>query len=424
LRTVDQPVSLRWPGLDPGDTSFEGVFRLAYAENWQDFNLALDLIVAPTINVVYADTKNNIGYVAAGRIPKRGSGDGALPVPAADPRYDWQGYIPSAEMPRAFNPPNGLVVSANNKVVGDAYPHFISLDWAPPARAERITAMFETTQRQRKVRMDDVEKMQGDFNDLEAGELKDYLMGLLPGPATTSELLRQLGEWDGSMGRDQASAAVFNLWVKSLKQRMLLDRFKDAGDNAAQMEVLRGYVAGVTPLQIKRMLMSGDQDWCDETSGIVPRCAELVKMSLDDAFRELERLQGAEKNWQWGAIHQSTFQHVPFSEINLLDRVFGRRISSPGSENSVNVAVSRYRPMEGFEQTFGAVFRQVMSLAPLEGRHSYMNSTGQSGNPLSSHFDDMLEPFNRGEFHVLREPAPNGPVLTLTPVAQRSGTTQ
>ncbi|BAV99509.1 penicillin acylase family protein [Lysobacter enzymogenes] len=430
LRSVDQPVALRWPGLDPGDTSYEGIFRLAYAGNWQEFNAALAVIVAPAINVVYADADNNIGYAGAGRIPRRGAGDGTLPVPAADPRYAWQGYVPFAEMPRVLNPASGFVVSANNKVAGENYPHFISRDWAPPARAERITAMIQGAIRgPGKLRVEDVEKMQGDVKDLEAGELKDYLLGLLPASAAASAPVRQLKAWDGSMARDQAAAAVFSLWLKNLKQRMLLDRFKDAGDNVVQLEVLRGYVAGVTPLQIKRMLMSGEREWCGGDAG-AQRCAELADASLHDALKELDKWQGDESRWQWGELHQATFQHLPFSDVNLLDRVFGRRIPSPGSENSVDVAASRYKPMKGFEQTFGAVFRQVMSLAPGEGRHRYMNSTGQSGNPLSRHFDDMLEPFNRVEFFALRAPvatpagAAGGDVLTLTPSAPVQGARQ
>lgn len=430
LRSVDQPVALRWPGLDPGDTSYEGIFRLAYAGNWQEFNAALAVIVAPAINVVYADADNNIGYAGAGRIPRRGAGDGTLPVPAADPRYAWHGYVPFAEMPRVLNPASGFVVSANNKVAGENYPHFISRDWAPPARAERITAMIQGAIRgPGKIRVEDVEKMQGDVKDLEAGELKDYLLGLLPASAAASAPVRQLKAWDGSMARDQAAAAVFSLWLKNLKQRMLLDRFKDAGDNVVQLEVLRGYVAGVTPLQIKRMLMSGEREWCGGDTG-AQRCAELADASLHDALKELDKWQGDESRWQWGELHQATFQHLPFSDVNLLDRVFGRRIPSPGSENSVDVAASRYKPMKGFEQTFGAVFRQVMSLAPGEGRHRYMNSTGQSGNPLSRHFDDMLEPFNRVEFFALRAPAAapagaaGGDVLTLTPSAPVQGARQ
>ena len=180
LRTVEHPVSLRWPGLDPGDTSYEGVFRLSYAKNWREFNLALGAIVAPTMNMVYADSADNIGYVAAGRIPMRRTGEGMLPVPAADPRYAWEGYIPFAEMPRAFNPPEGFLVSANNRIVGPDYPHFISRDWASPARAERITAMIETAiGRSGRIGVKDMQRMQGDVKDLEAEALKRHMLELL-----------------------------------------------------------------------------------------------------------------------------------------------------------------------------------------------------------------------------------------------------
>ncbi len=418
LRTVEHPVSLRWPGLDPGDTSYEGVFRLSYAKNWREFNLALGAIVTPTMNMVYADSANNIGYVAAGRIPMRRTGEGMLPVPAVDPRYAWEGYIPFAEMPRAFNPPDGFLVSANNRIVGPDYPHFISRDWAPPARAERITAMIETAiGRQGRIGVKDMQRMQGDVKDLEAEALKRHLLELLPARFESDPSVRQLRNWDGTMSLGRETV-LFNLWVKNLKRRMLLDRLERYGDDGAQIEVLRAYVDGITPLQIKRMLTSGDRGWCDgpqeKNARADSRCGALVQAALTDALRELAK---------WGdygrsdAMQQATFRHLPFSDVNLLDRIFGRRIASAGSENSVNVAAGRYKPMEGFEQTFGAVFRQVISLAPGNGSHHYMNSTGQSGNPASTHFDDMIEPFNRVEFALLRKPEQGTAesVLTLIP---------
>jgi penicillin amidase len=423
LRTVEHPVSLRWPGLDPGDTSYEGVFRLSYARNWREFNLALGAIVAPTMNVVYADSADNIGYVAAGRIPMRRTGEGMLPVPAADPRYGWEGYIPFAEMPRAFNPPDGFLVSANNRIVGADYPHFISRDWAPPARAERITTMIETAiGRRDRIGVKDIQRMQGDVKDLEAEALKRHLLALLPARSGFDPSVRQLRNWDGSMSRSR-EAAIFNLWVKNLKRRMLLDRLDRYGDDSAQIEVLRAYVDGITPLQIKRMLTSGDRGWCDgpreKNQHADARCGALVQAALTDALKELAKWGDDGGEGPSDAMQQATFRHLPFSDVNLLDRVFGRRIASGGSENSVNVAAGRYKPMEGFEQTFGAVFRQVISLAPGDGAHHYMNSTGQSGNPASAHFDDMIEPFNRVEFALLRKPAGGTAesVLILTPPA-------
>ena len=413
LGTVDQPVALRWPGLDPNDTSYEGIFRLAYAHDWPSFNEALSHIVAPAINVVYADTANNIGYVGAGRIPLRGMGDGALPVPASDPRYAWRGYIPFAKMPRAFNPTSGFFVSANNKVIGDAYPYFISRDWAPPARATRITQMIKSTAASPgKIRQQDMERMQADVKDLEEVGLKDYLVSLLSDGKPTHDALGMLVAWDGSMAGDQAPAALFSMWLKTLKDQLLLDPMRRSTGSDAQMAVLRAYVAGVTPTQVRRMMESGA--WC--TSGKAsakPNCVDIASIALDDAVAQLQRLQGGRGAWRWDAIHKATFRHLPFSDVHFLDHIFGRSIPSPGSENSVDVAGSQYKDKEGFEQNFGAVFRQVISMAP-GGRHDYMNSTGQSGNPLSRHYDDMLHPFNEVSFHSIHEPAAEKVESTLT----------
>lgn len=403
LGAVDQPVALHWPGLDPQDTSYEGIFQLAYANDWRSFNRALSYITAPAINVLYADTANNIGYVGTGRIPLRGKGDGSLPVSASDPHYAWLGYIPFADMPRSFNPVKGYLVSANNKVVGDAYPYFISKDWAPPARAMRIVQMIESVAANRKIRQQDMEHMQADVQDLEAVNLKDYLVSLLSDGKGGHDTLGMLAAWNGSMAGGQAPAALFSMWLKLLKDRLLLEPMQRIMGSNTQMAELRAYVAGVTPTQVKRIMESGA--WC--TSGRTqaePNCADVASATLDDAVAQLRQQQGRPDSWRWDAIHEARFRHLPFSDVHFLDHIFERRLPSPGSENSVDVAGSRYKEKEGFEQNFGAVFRQVISLAA-GGDQDYMNSTGQSGNPLSRHYDDMLLPFNEVQFHSISKPS-------------------
>jgi penicillin G amidase len=424
LGMLDQPVSLRWPALEENDTSYEAIFRLGYAKDWQEFTQALEYLVSPAVNLLYVDTANNIGYVGAGKIPVRKLGDGSLPVPAADPRYDWQGYIPFAEMPRAFNPKQGYLVNANNKIVTDRYPYFISRDWAPPARAQRVIAMIEETLKAHgKIRFTDVQKMQGDVKDLEAIELKDYLLSLVAERSRQSEPLKLLRQWNGEMTREQIPAAIFNMWLRRLKDHLLLDDLEGYENNSAQTGVLRGYVDAVTTQQIKALMHPGS-GWCDDRSTKHKEsCAEIARLSLEEALAELQQRHGSEAHWQWGQLHTTVFKHLPFSSTNVLDHVFERRIAGAGSENSVDVSPSRYSDAKGFEQEFGAVFRQVISLAPGKVRHAYMNSTGQSGNPLSTHFDDMLGPFSRVEFFELHDAASaaNESVLTLRPPGPARG---
>ena len=214
LGVLDQPVSLRWPALDEKDTSYEAIFRLAYAKDWREFNHAVERLISPAINLVYADSANNIGYVGAGKIPIRKQGDGSLPVPASDPRYEWTGYIPFADMPRVLNPEQGYLVNANNKVVSERYPYFISRDWAPPARAQRVIAMIgETLEAHGKIRFEDVERMQGDVQDLEAARLKDHLLRLLA--PEFMFVVKKRDEWPPR--RRWAASAVF-IEGKSLRE--------------------------------------------------------------------------------------------------------------------------------------------------------------------------------------------------------------
>ena len=113
-----------------------------HASNWHEFREAFKSFVAPQQNIVFADTSGEIGFIAPGRIPLRRNGNGWLPMPGWTGEYDWTGFIPFAELPQGSNPASGHFVSANNKIVPDTYPYFLSRDWDLPNRAERINELL------------------------------------------------------------------------------------------------------------------------------------------------------------------------------------------------------------------------------------------------------------------------------------------
>ena len=123
----------------PGDTTIEAFAKLAYANNWRAFKNALSYMVAPTQNFVYADTSGNIGYYYAGRVPIRSNGwAGLLPV-RPDQNHLWTGFVSFKNLPHVYNPPEGYIISANNKVVPNSYPYRLTYRWkAAPYRAMRI----------------------------------------------------------------------------------------------------------------------------------------------------------------------------------------------------------------------------------------------------------------------------------------------
>ena len=141
-------LALQTTFLDDDDTSAEALWDIDRASDWTSFREGLKKLVGPPQNIVYADTGGAIGFIAAGRIPIRKSGDGWLPVPGWSGDYDWQGYIPFDQLPQGTNPASGHFISANNKIVPDSYPYFISRDWDLADRAERIEALLTATPKQ------------------------------------------------------------------------------------------------------------------------------------------------------------------------------------------------------------------------------------------------------------------------------------
>ena len=152
-------LALRWPALDPGDTTMNAFLAINYARNWDDFTAAMRDYIGPSQNFVFADRAGNIGYFGPGRIPVRAKGDGTTPVPGWTDEYAWTGWIPFEQLPHAYNPADGYVVTANNKVVPDDYPYFITTDWAPPYRAKRIVELLTA---KNGLTPDDYARIQGD----------------------------------------------------------------------------------------------------------------------------------------------------------------------------------------------------------------------------------------------------------------------
>ncbi len=403
--TMKQTIALRWVGLDRDDTSYQAFLRLNYARDWSEFRTALGGLVAPALNMLYADVDGNIGYLGAGRIPIRGAGQGAEPGAGWDPTFDWTGYIPADALPRAFNPAEGFIVSANNKPVGDDYPYFISSDWAPPDRAERIGVLLrERISTGKPFAARDMGAIQTDTLDLQVRALLPVLRAVEPGSARQAKAIARLKGWDGDMARDSIAASIFHAWVRHLKLELFSEAFTPGWQDRAQADHLNAVSAAVRPAQLARIVGTPTGPWCADAGGKPgDRCERALRASLAAALRELEKLADSDDmdDWGWGGLHRAAYNHKPFGQFRVLDGRFNRQVETGGYTNAVNVASATYDENAGYLQYFGATMRQIMELGAKGAPHLYMNSTGQSGNVVDSHYDDMIKPFARGEYHDL-----------------------
>jgi penicillin amidase len=418
LGITDQPVALQWTALEPGEASYESFFRLQYAYDWSSFSESFRAYVAPTLNMLYADRNGNIGCIAVGRIPIRSRGKGRVPVPGWSGEYHWSGYIPFEQLPRQYNPQRGYIVSANEKVVGDDYPYFISDDWAPPERAERIDQLLrEATAGGRKMAVEELAHMQADTLDLGAARLVQLLKRTAARGQREQEAVGYVDRWGGDMARDSQGAAIFFVWTRYLRQRLFGDNVAAYWNRPQQSEALDEMIAGTSDAQLADALTDPHETWCqrrnDEGAG---SCGYALRRSLEEAVAELTRLEGtAVASWKWGSLHKTWYAHLPFSQTPAVASLFERRISNGGSPNTVDAANGVYRESVGYEQTRGPGFRQVIQMGRDGVRHLYMNSTGQSGNALSAHYADMVRPFRDAQSYPLEPDTQGQTSLTLTP---------
>lgn len=406
FHVFERPVSLRWTALDPNDTSYEAFYRLQFATDWAGFCEAMHYHVAPAMNMVYADRTGNIGYIGAGKIPIRKRGFGLVPSPGWNDEFAWTGYIPSADLPREYNPASGFIVTANNRVAADSYPHFISRDWASPARAGRITRLLEERiERGKRLTVDDMKRVQADTVDSDAASLIGVLAAeIIPKDADTVAALQSLKDWRGDMDGDSQPAAIFNVWMRHLRKRLFESRLRWYWNEPEQAALLGDLEDNVSLEAIRATLADRDSPWCvRKATPELGTCAELLQSSLQSALVEIRKLTGNQSmsSWRWSELQKTVYAHRPFSDVKLLRTVFERRIGNGGTLNTVNVAAGPFVEKEGFSQVFGPSFRQIVSMRDGRVQHEYMNSTGQSGNVVSRHYADMVEPFHNVRYYRL-----------------------
>jgi penicillin amidase len=410
----DMPISLKWTALQAGDTTYESFFKLNYAQNWQQFTDAVKLHVAPTLNLLYADNQNNIGYAAVGKIPVRSKGEGDLPVMGSDASQTWMNYIPFDELPKSYNPEQGYIISANNKVIDSQYPYYISKEWALPARAERIEQLLnDKIKLNQPLSLDYMRQMQGDTVDLSLVSLLKTIKTFEPTTQRQQQALAMLEHWQGDMAGTEQGATIFHVWMRHLKTRLLSEDVKNYWNNQTDGGYINTFITNIAYDQLNRALTEQAEVWCPK----VEQCQEAMSYALDDAIDEITKLLGSDMDdWQWQEMQATVYEHVPFSFVNIMDSLFERRVGNGGAINTINVANSDFAKSKGYEQKFGAGFRQV--LVPGENSdYYYMNSTGQSGNILSPNYDDMIEPFRALEFYQLSHAEQLQPhaSITLTP---------
>jgi penicillin amidase len=365
----------------PDDRSAEALWEVNRAADWRSFRAALEKFVGPMQNMVYADVDGTIGFIAPGLVPIRRSGDGWLPVPGWTGECDWIGFIPFAALPSAINPLSGHFISANNKIVPDGYPYFLSRDWDLPNREERIAALLTANPVQTPASS---AAIQADTFSLMAQHLVPLMTRMADETATTRAAIRLLRRWDFRMDMDKAEPLIFTAWLRAFSRTILFGRFGDA-------------VADYWDLKpgVMESVLTQRPDWCDDPKRPGDEtCGRRLTQSLESALDLLRRNFGPDMTqWRWKRAHVARFENSVFSRIPVLRDWLGVAIPTSGAYDTLNRGPSTIRDdMKPFEQRYGAALRMVTDLASPQDA-GMMITPGQSGEPLSAHFADLVRPW-------------------------------
>jgi penicillin G amidase len=390
--------ALRWVGSEAGSAGYLASLSLDRARNWQEFLKALERWRVPSENLVYADVDGNIGWQAAGSAPIRQGWSGLLPVPGNSGRYEWNGWLPLSELPRAYNPSRNFIATANHKIIPEGYKREINFEWAAPYRFHRIE---EVLQKGGKFTIDDFARLQHDETSLPARELVPLLLrtltirsrttprrllGLQGGIQTIYDGLELLRRWDYVLGKDSGPAALYEVWLQKLETDFAI---------LVVPSEAKGLVGSASLLTaMMRALKNPD----GKTFGANPKIKVylLLSKSLDEAVRELSGRFGPDmKNWRWGDLHLAEFKHQ-LSTDDARRAVFDlKSVSRGGDANTVNATAGA-----SFIQRSGASFREILDLADWDNSVA-INVPGQSAQPESPHYGDLLPLWAEGKYFPL-----------------------
>jgi penicillin amidase len=369
--------ALRWIAHEESNELMT-FYALNRGKNYADYRKALTYYTAPAQNFVFASADNDIAITANGKFPLKWKDQGKFILDGTDPKNDWQGWIPAAHNPTVKNPPRNFVSSANQSSTDQTYPYYINWEFGSYERGKRIndrlTAMHHAT-------ADSIRLMQSDSYSILAQNLLPALLQQLNPTqlnATQKEAVNTLSKWDKFYAAKAVAASIFELWTKRLFFEIWNDEFTIAN-------VPMNYPSRDRTVEL--ILKDPGSRWFDNvTTPAKETLGDLVTNALKYTCDSLERKYGPiGKHWEWANIKQTNVPHL----ANIPG--FGSKPLLIGGAKSTINALS---------ETNGPSWRMVIELGKTPIGHGVYPG-GQSGNPGSPFYDNMLDTWAQGKLYDL-----------------------
>ena len=364
--------ALRWTALDPSKNNPEASTALNRARNWTEFNTALETFTGPTQNIVYADVDGHIGYHAAGVIPIRKSGDGSVPYDGATDAGEWTSYIPIPKLPTLYDPPSGIIVTANQRIVGTDYPYFLTHSWAQPYRARRILDLLGEKP---KLSSEDFRRILGDVYSIAGVSFAREAVKLLRPKVTPADEklkahLDAFEKWDGRINAESTVAPLMATVRLAFRSKILTA--------ALGQELVRNYQWNNFDTTLDRIIKEQPAAWVPKE---FTSYADLLRACYDEAVVMLtKRLGPDESKWTWGDMANAQFRH-PLGSAPLIG---GQFTIPPFPQNGTGGFI-------GATVNVGPAVSMRLIADPSDWDKTQQGiALGESGWPKNPHWSDQL----------------------------------
>lgn len=387
-------IALHYSALDHPNPGFQCLVPQMLARSVEELDEAMRDWIDPCNSMTMADVHGTIGYLHRGRVPIRNRANGWVPVPGWNDDYEWQGDIPFEELPRSRDPETGWIATANNRVVGDDYPHYLSHDYAPPYRAMRVIARLEVLQ---NATIDDMESIHAERQSIPSHWFSDALAGLTFDDPQIAAARDRLVAWDGVMDKELVEPAIYAVTREHLN-RLVVER------PAAQALTPNPFVGEPAVLgpaarlwgQVPTMLRDDDtsllaegETWADVLTEAFHNAIAALKADLGDNIDD----------WRWERLHRTNPTH-PLAglfpeDVDLLNPPS----VTLGGDGDTPQAAGTF-PGQSYNINGTSVARYGFDLGNWD-MSRWVSPLGASGHPGSPHYADQAEFWSAVKMHPM-----------------------
>ena len=359
----------------------ESIFEMMNATSAGELDAFMRSWVDPCNNFLFADVHGDIGYLNRGEVPVRPMANAWLPVPGWNGEYEWQGSIPFEELARSRNPSTGYIVTANNRIVGQDYPHYIALEYAPEHRARRITERLKPMV---AATVEDMAAVHAERVSIPARTYAALLASVDPLDKRSALARDRLSGWDGAMEPDSTAPTIYSAFRARLHRLVaghLLgpladDVFDPASCQEGELRQLWDLLVTMARDDDTSLLAQGG-DW-----------SSLLAQALASGVADLTQQLGDDMDsWRWGTVHRTRPRHTLSAVIPELSSLLDPPSVPMGGDGDTPQAGS-YCSLEPFVMTSMSVARYVFDTSDWSNSR-WIVPLGASGHPGSPHYADQ-----------------------------------